>query len=95
MKQEFVEKVKACHKVKSFEGVKPEYVVETCSLMSGKWYGDLYFDGVCYKSKKEGPFPFKAQKRKYLLPSDSIWREDLVFKIWGDNERSNREKERL
>lgn len=95
VKQEFVDKVRSCPKPKSFEGLKPEHVVETCCLLTGKWYGDIYFDKVCYKSKEKGPFPFKAQRMKYVLPSDSIWREDLLFKIWKDNERSNREKERL
>lgn len=60
VKQEFADKVKNCSKPKSFEGLKPEHVVETCCFLSGKWYGDIYFDKVCYKSKKEGPFPFKA-----------------------------------
>lgn len=69
--------------------------METCSLLSGKWFGDISFDGVSYKSKKEGPYPMKPQRMKYLLPSDAVWREDLAHKIWKDNERSNREKERM
>jgi hypothetical protein len=75
--------------------LKPGDVVETLSLLSGKWYGDVYFDGKCYKSKKDGPFPCKAEKLKYLLPSDSIWREDVIYKIWKNNENSNRSKEHL
>ena len=75
--------------------MKPEHIIETSSLLTGKWYGDLYFDGKCYKSKEEGPFPLKVERMKYLLPSDSIWREDVICKLWGDNDRSNREKERL
>ena len=40
-----------CPKAKNFDGVKPENVVETCCLLTGKWYGDILFDGVSYKSK--------------------------------------------
>ena len=95
VKPDLGEKVMGCPKPKSFEGLKPEHIIETCCLITGKWYGDIFFDNVCYKSKKEGPFPMRAERLKYVLPSDSIWREDVIYKIWKNFEVSNREKERL
>ena len=95
VKQEFADQIKTKPKSKSFDGLKPEHIVQTCCFLSGKWYGDIYFDGVQYKSKSEGPFPYRAERMKYLLPSDSIWRADLVHKVWKDNDRSNRQKEKL
>ena len=89
VKQEFANAVRGLPKTRSFEGLKPEHVVETCCFLSGKWYGALSFDGVSYKSKKEGPFPLRAERLKYLLPSDSIWRSDVIYKVWGDNIQSN------
>jgi hypothetical protein len=29
------------------------------SVVTGKWFGDLAFDGVTIKSFKNGPFPLK------------------------------------
>lgn len=55
----------------------------------------MYFGDKCYKSLTDGPFPEKSYKLQYLLPSDSIFREDVIFRIWNDNDRSNAEKERL
>jgi hypothetical protein len=77
---------------KPFDGLKPEDVLENCCFLSGKWYGNLSFDQVPYKSVTDGPFPQKCERLKYLLPSDSIFREDVIFKIWKDNIGSNREK---
>lgn len=42
---------------KTVEGIKSEEAIERYALITGKWYGDMFFDGVCYKSMKEGPFP--------------------------------------
>jgi hypothetical protein len=89
---EFGAKVKAHTGRKSFDGLKPEDVVENVCFLSGKWYGNLSFNNISYKSITDGPFPDKCFKLKYLLPSDSIFREDIIFKIWKDNPGSNREK---
>lgn len=85
----------AGEKRRGFEGLKAEDVMETCCFLSGKWYGELKFDGVVYKSVAEGPFPARAQRQKYLLPSDSIFREDVAYRRWGSNDLSNQQKERL
>lgn len=92
VRPEFGEKVLQQTGKKSFEGLKPEDVLESCCFLSGKWYGNISFDQVPYKSVTDGPFPQKCERLKYLLPSDSIFREDIIFKIWKDNVGSNREK---
>jgi hypothetical protein len=61
-------------KKKSFSGLKPENVIEACSFIEGKYYGDLMFDKKIYKSTTDGPFPERVFKNEYLLPSDSIFR---------------------
>ena len=74
---------------KNFDGVKAEDIVETYCFLSGKWYGNLFFDKISYKSMTDGPFPEKPYRQKYLLASDSIFREDVIFKRWNNNEKSN------
>lgn len=71
------------------EGAKPEDILEKYSQISGKWYGDLFFDNVEYKSLKNGPFPIIPERPEILLPSDSLFREDVIYKVWGDNKKSN------
>lgn len=74
---------------KSVEGAKPEDIIQKYSQISGKWYGDLFFDNIEYKSLKNGPFPIRPERPEILLPSDSLFREDIVYKVWGDNKKSN------
>ena len=74
---------------KKFDGVKADEVIEKYSQMTGKWYGDVKFDDVVFKSVKEGPFPVKPVRQPFLLPSDSLFRLVIMFKMWGNNQRSN------
>jgi hypothetical protein len=82
-------------KTKAFDGIKPEEVVERHCLISGKWYGNIYFDGVAYKTVEGGPFPVQMERTTALLPSDSLFRTDIIFKKFGNNLRANEEKEIL
>jgi hypothetical protein len=36
--------------LKPFEGIKSDDVIEKYSQISGKWFGDIYFDEVPYKT---------------------------------------------
>lgn len=93
--KEFAAKALAADMKKPFEGAKPEDVVQKHCQISGTWYGDFYCDGVEYKSYKKGPFPISVKRPAVLLPSDSLFREDIIYKRWDDNKRSNEEKEIL
>jgi hypothetical protein len=77
---------------KTFDGLKTDDVIERYSLLTGKWYGNYYFDGVAYKTITEGPFPLRIERPKYLLPSDCLFREDIIYKRWKEIDKSNREK---
>lgn len=79
-------------KKKSYQGIKHDEAIERTSLITGKWYGDVFFDGVCYKSVKEGPFPTKAQRPTILLPSDCTFRLDIIYRRWRDFRKSNEQK---
>ena len=70
-------------------------MVERCCEAKGKWWGDISFGGIIYKSLENGPFPVRSQRTAYLLPSDSLLREDVILKKFDNNGRSNQEKERL
>lgn len=82
-------------KAKSFDGIRAEEVVEKHCLITGKWYGNIYFDGVAYKTVQEGPFPVTMERPSALLPSDSLFRTDIIFKKFGNNLKANEEKEIL
>ena len=58
-------------------------------MLSGKWYGDVFFDGICYKSVKEGPFPVEPERPVVLLPSDCAFRLDVVYRRWRNFKKSN------
>lgn len=90
-----VQRLLAIDHKKSVEGIKPEEVIEKYSLITGKWYGDVYFDGVCYKSVKNGPFPVELERPTILLPSDCLFRLDIVYRRWRNFKKSNEEKEVL
>ena len=32
---------------------------------------------------KKGPFPVRVERPLYLLPSDSMFRTDIIYKKWG------------
>jgi hypothetical protein len=85
-----VQRLLSLDKCKSYEGINREEMVQKYSKISGKWYGDMSFDHVQYKSVKEGPFPLEIERPAFLLPSDSLFRADIVYKKWGDNDTSNR-----
>lgn len=59
---------------KRFSGLKPEDIIKACSFIEGKYYGDIIFDKIIYKSTTSGPFPERIFKNQYLLPSDSMFR---------------------
>ncbi|CAM6000186.1 unnamed protein product [Sphagnum balticum] len=88
----FGKKVISMDMTKNFDGVKHEDIIEKYSQLTGKWYGDLYFDGVPYKTVAKGPFPNRLERQKFLLPSDSLFREDIVFRKWNKVGWSNDEK---
>ena len=46
-------------------------------------------NNIEYKSLKNGPFPIRPERPEILLPSDCLFREDIVYKVWGDNKKSN------
>lgn len=68
---------------KTFEGVKFDDIIEKYCHISGTWFGDLSFDNVSYKSVEKGPFPNRIERPIYLLPSDSLFRTDIVYKKWN------------
>lgn len=74
LKNQFADKILTLDRKKNFDGVKAEDIVETYCFLSGKWYGNLFFDKVSYKSITDGPFPEKSYRQKYLLASDCIFR---------------------
>ena len=80
---------------KTVEGVRPDEVVRRQSMLTGKWFGELAFDGVAYKTVKRGPFPLEVERPSVLLPSDCTFRLDVVYKRWRNYARSNEEKEVL
>lgn len=47
-----MERILNVDRKKSYEGIKHDEAIERTSLITGKWFGDIYFDGVCYKSVK-------------------------------------------
>jgi hypothetical protein len=57
VKSEFGDKIVTLDRKKNFDGLKAEDIVETYCFLSGKWYGDLFFDKISYKSMTDGPFP--------------------------------------
>ncbi|TXI33253.1 MAG: hypothetical protein E6Q58_02965 [Niabella sp.] len=52
-----VERVISLDRNKPVEGIRAEEVIRKYSLITGKWFGELSFDGVVYKSVKNGPLP--------------------------------------
>lgn len=46
----FAKKLMSGDSSKAFEGVKYDDVIEKYSQISGKWYGDVMFDNVVYKT---------------------------------------------
>ncbi len=65
---------------KASDGVKYDDIVEKYSHITGKWYGDISFDNVVYKSLENGPFPVKVERSNFLLPSDCLFRADIIYK---------------
>lgn len=47
---------------KAFDGLGQDDIIEKYCSITGKWYGDLYFDKVEYKSLKNGPFPVQIER---------------------------------
>ena len=91
----FGKKLLAADRSKSFEGVKFDDIIEKYCHISGKWYGDVLFDNLPYKTVENGPFPVRVERQPFLLPSDSLFREDIIFKNRGELVRSNEAKEAL
>lgn len=85
----FGKKLLARDASKTFEGVKYDDIIEKYCHISGKWYGDISFDNIVYKSIENGPFPVKVERGNYLLPSDSLFRADIIYKNRNQIRKSN------
>lgn len=84
-----IERLLAIDKKKQVEGIKSDEAIQKFSIITGKWFGDVYFDGVCYKSVQNGPFPCLLERSSLLLPSDCTFRLDIVYRRWRNFKRSN------
>lgn len=62
------------------------------SEIEGEWTTFLKFDGINYWTNGDVSFPL-FYKQNFVLPSDSIKREDLNALINGDIELSQKKKE--
>jgi hypothetical protein len=79
----FGKKLMAMDRSKAFEGIKPDDIIEKNCHISGTWYGDVFFDNIPYKTLEKGPYPVCVERPLYLLPSDSMFRTDIIYKKWG------------
>ena len=77
--KEFGNKFLACEVRKKFEGVTPEDIVEKHTEIEGHWGLYLKFDGKLTRSI-ESPVPNKMEYPQYVLPSDSNFRLDIIYK---------------
>ena len=84
-----IERILSADRKKVFEGLRHDEAIERTSLITGKWFGDIYFDGVCYKSYKAGPFPLVHERPTTLLPSDCTFRLDVIYRRWRNFKKSN------
>ena len=95
MTNAFAKKLMPGENSKNFDGVKYDDVIEKYSQISGKWYGDVLFDNVAYKTLENGPFPAILERPSILLPSDPVFRLDILHRKWREWQKSNEEKEML
>lgn len=56
----FGKKLLSADRSKPFEGVKFDDIIEKYCHISGKWYGDISFDNIPYKTVENGPFPVRV-----------------------------------
>lgn len=61
------------------EGVGVKDVAEKLSRIDGAWNADILFDGKVYK-KLLDPVPYQVLYNKCPLPSNSNYREDIVYR---------------
>lgn len=64
------------------------------SSIEGAWNDSVSFNGKVFKTLFS-PVPFMIQYEKYPLPSNSNYREDVIYKRLGDLAMSQSSKEKL
>ena len=90
----FAKKFRACENKRKFEGLNPSDFTEKYMKISGFWNQTFYIGDEEMKNMNK-PLPYKIEYPQYVLPSDSNFREDIIYKRLGDLKLSNHAKEIL
>lgn len=98
VKPEVIEKLVLAHKSfnrKSDLALDPQKdVLKFISKAEGIWNNHLEFDGVKYWDDKRD-FPYICEYEINPLPSDSLYREDLLYFLKNDKKKAQDKKEEI
>lgn len=87
----FANKFRSCENKKKFEGLKPDDIIQTHASILAHWALFVSFNKINARVL-EDPLPNRIEYPQFVLPSDSNFRTDIIYKRLGDLKIANQEK---